>query len=203
MRNQSRSYSFREDQQSHPVVSVKRSHTVSQAPVPAGFAHRFQLNPEPLSDLSFIHNGFDRCSEASIETKSIRIEQNPDVRPAEAGRKPPLPPAAPNSYVRNSDRIILRVESFRTHPVSTVSSSTVDRSPSAVGLPVLIHKRPMRNIKRVSSSTQTELSVLKRNPSTAAAAAAATSPATPATSSIRPSPLTKRIIPLEKPWVFT
>ena len=189
MRSQQRSLSFREDQQSHPIESVKRSHTVSQAPIPPGFAHRFQLNPEPLSDLSFIHNGLDKRSQAEGETKSAPNEEIPDAQMIEAARKPPLPPIVPNSYVRNSDRIVLRVESFRTHPVSALNS-TVERSPSAVGLPVLIHKRPIRNIKRVSSSTQTELSVLKRNPS----------PAT-VVSGIRPSPLTKRFIPLEKPWV--
>jgi len=197
MRNQSRSYSFREDQQSHPIVSIKRSHTVSQAPIPAGFAHRFQLHPEPSSDMSFIHNGLDKTSVTDGESMSIRNEETVEVRLAEAGRKPPLPPMVPNSYVRNSDRIVLRVESFRTHPASAMSS-TVERSPSVVGLPVLIHKRPMRNVKRVSSSTQTELSVLKRNSSATATAPPASASAS--ASSIRPSPLTKRLIPLEKPW---
>ena len=188
MRNQVRSCSFRVDQQPHPVATVQRSNTVSQVPIPAasptmGFAQRFKFNPQPLqSDMSFVHDGLDSATDKATEQLSIRDEVISAIKLAEAGKKPPLPPTVPTSYVRNCNRIVLRVESLRTPP-----ATAVERSPSSVGLPVLIHKRPVRNIKRVSSSTQTELSVLKRKVSTVP--------------SQQSGHLIKRLIPLEKHWV--
>jgi len=187
MRNQVRSCSFRVDQQPHPVATVQRSNTVSQVPIPAasptmGFAQRFKFNPQPLqSDMSFVHDGLDSATDKATEQLSIRDEVISAIKLAEAGKKPPLPPTVPTSYVRNCNRIVLRVESLRTPP-----ATAVERSPSSVGLPVLIHKRPVRNIKRVSSSTQTELSVLKRKVSTVP--------------SQQSGHLIKRLIPLEKHW---
>ena len=70
---------------------------------------------------------------------------------------PPARLPAVRHQVRSSDRIILRVESFRTMQSSPARTST----PPA---PSVQRPHPVRNntnVKRVSSSTQTELSVLK------------------------------------------
>ena len=77
----------------------------------------------------------------------------------EEEEEPPAQLPVVRQQVRSSDRIILRVESFRT-----MQSSPMSRTPTHTPAPPAIqrpHPGMRNNVKRVSSSTQTELSVLK------------------------------------------
>ena len=178
--NQVRSSSFRRDLAPRPVATVQRSKTIHEVASPTescrnGFAQRFQSSREPYtSDLNFIHNGFDRLEvhdpsnsyrESMPEKLKEEVLQTTDEEKEEIRSEPeerqPLPIA---KQAHSSNRIILRVESFRAQPTFPVR--VVERFPSAVGDPVAVHKaRPVRNINRISSSTQTDLSVLRGDPS--------------------------------------
>lgn len=168
-----KSASFRhesEQQRRRPAAGVHRSKTMretsfctSNEPQTHTFAHRFQQpgSTEGPSALSFVHDAITeepprRSSPsptvAAAVSESIQEEETEihEIRPA----TPPPPPRLPviRHNVRSSDKIVLRVESFRSSPVG--------RPP-----------RPSRNpnVKRVSSSTQTDMSVLMKSTALVAA----------------------------------
>ena len=99
-----------------------------------------------------VENGMQTTIEADVMQQEDDDDDDDDEEEAPPARLP-----AVRHQVRSSDRIILRVESFRTMQSSPARTST----PPA---PAVQRPHPVRNntnVKRVSSSTQTELSVLK------------------------------------------
>lgn len=153
------------------------------------FAQRFQSSLEGTSALSFVHDisgeeeeeeatgGISVASTAPVADSPVAAETPPPKTPIRSTKKEngmqtieadvlqeeedespaQLPPV--RQQVRSSDRIILRVESFRTMN----SSGSPVRTPTAPTPPGVMRVQ-RNNVKRVSSSTQTELSVLKANP---------------------------------------
>jgi hypothetical protein len=99
-----------------------------------------------------VENGMQTTVEADV----MQQEEEDDEEEEEEERPPARVPAV-RHQVRSSDRIILRVESFRTLQSSPARTST----PPAPGVQRPHPVRNNTNVKRVSSSTQTELSVLK------------------------------------------
>ena len=179
-RNQIKSASFRLDpkggqrgQRTHPALSIQRSKTmrettftVAAAPSPPPpsahtFGQRFQSDLEGMSALSFVHDSVEEEDETQIndlappQLAAAKAKQ-PTAAPPPPPPLPPPPPPPPleveavqrRNLRKSDDRIVLRVESFiRNKPIPV--PGTLDRLAAAGKAP------------RVSSSTQTELSVLR------------------------------------------
>ena len=182
-RNQLKSASFRLDQkgqrgQRNPAVAIQRSKTMREttftvaaapSPPPASahtFGQRFQSDLEGTSALSFVHDSVEEEDEMTMQDQVNQTEQKQSpvakaVKQAQVPPPPPPPPPPPlppaladRRNVHKSDKIVLRVESFRTIPIIRNKPipvpGTLDRLAAT-----------RNNTPRVSSSTQTELSVLR------------------------------------------
>lgn len=131
------------------------------------FAQRFQSSADGA--LSFVHDVTTEEEEAAAAESSV-ISIDPPVASAKVSNGAqtsaimeeetsdddgPTELPVVRRQVRSSDRIVLRVESFRT----VQSCGIPVRAPTApLQRPHVVRNS---NVKRVSSSTQTELSVLK------------------------------------------
>ena len=165
------------------------------------FAQRFHPSQDSRDALSFVHDGREireiselRDTEEEVrqeEEKPINEEEKPmkrvtsvqtsrsdlieeeDEDQEEDERDEEEEPVRASRTVRNTDRIILRVESFRTLPPSIPSRYQMDRG-SPVGStprPGQLSRAPThRSAPRVSCSTQTELSSLKSSNSAGSSA---------------------------------
>ncbi|XP_032778518.2 uncharacterized protein LOC116917228 [Daphnia magna] len=116
-------------------------------------------SPRPKAPIrsTKVENGMQTTVEADV----MQHGEDDDEDDEEDEETPPARLSAVRHQVRSSDRIILRVESFRTLQTNPSRTSTPSASSGQRPHPV----RNNSNVKRVSSSTQTDLSVLKTSSS--------------------------------------
>lgn len=141
-----------EDEEATGGISVASTAPVADYPLAVDF-------PPPKTPIrsTKVENGMQTTVEADV----MQHRGDDDEDDEEDEETPPARLSAVHHQVRSSDRIILRVESFRTLQANPARIST----PSA---PIVQRPHPVRNnisVKRVSSSTQTDLSVLKASSS--------------------------------------
>ena len=163
--NKSASFRVESDQlRPGPVASVHRSKTMRETTASSTFAQRFQPggSSEGPSALSFIHDAIaDESRPKTHQVETPVAQPTKDESPSTAA--PPLPPPRPvirppltsrTQNVRSSDRIVLRVESFRGAPGQQQPGRNLVRTGRPAG----------RNaVKRVSSSTQTDLLIISKS----------------------------------------
>jgi len=166
-----KSASFRVDLEQHqrrnrPTAGIHRSKTMRETSFTTNenegnynnntFANRFQPGrPDGPSALGFVHDALTIMEDDPDAGESPPPTPPPDEKEEPMVHQTPTPPPPPRlpvvrHNIRTSDRIVLRVESFR--------------GVESKGRPL----RPIarnQNVKRVSSSTQTDLSVLMKNSS--------------------------------------
>lgn len=167
----SRSKTMRETSFSAPLYAAARF-----ADAPHTFAHRFQSSTDANCALSFVHDVTTEEEEAAAAESSV-ISIDPPLPPSskvsngvqtsaileEATSEEDAPADLPvvRRQVRSSDRIILRVESFRTVESCGGIPVRIPTAPGTLQRPFMVRNA---NVKRVSSSTQTELSAVGQQP---------------------------------------
>lgn len=160
--NKSASFRFESEQLRRGSAIVHRSKTMRETSLTSNtFAQRFQARgSDGPSALSFVHDAISEEPPQSLAEK-CSIQQVVEQRAVVPSNVPPPPPRPatrppPIHSVRSSDRIVLRVESFRGSAAMHQPGRTGGRQPTG-------RAAGRSNVKRVSSSTQTDLSGLSNS----------------------------------------